>query len=138
MTVWASPPGRETMPGSVKVVLGWLSVQAVVNALVGGFLLHAIHSDLDRGLPVDDLGFMRFASLLELGVAAVLVACVVLSARRYRWVRGVAMTIEAVGLAIDLVELPLGAGATTFISMILALIVLSVLASSPAKEWFNR
>ncbi|MEO3871026.1 hypothetical protein ABGB18_19630 [Nonomuraea sp. B12E4] len=126
------------MPASVKVAFVGVWFQAVANAFGAFALLYEVNARLDHGQEVPNLGLVRGLLYLSAAVAVVLVICGILAPRRYRWVRAVVLSIEAVVVLNVLFGLVFGGGLPMVVGLVLALVIGSVLLTDKGLEWFNR
>lgn len=129
------------MPGSLKLVLVVLCVQALGNGFTGLLLQtdindrRAHHQDVAAFEPV-----LAYGSYL---VAAALLACVVLAHRRLEWVWATVVVIECLAVlgAVVGTLATLGAGGApmpAIVGIVLPLLVLRELISGRSRAYFDR
>jgi hypothetical protein len=128
---------REPMPGLLKAVVVVLCLQVLANAYVGFSLLDDVNQETKYGGHVADPGWIfSFISFYFL-VALILLVCVVLALRRYRWIRPTVVGIQVVNVMGSVANLLAGQFAA-LIGIALAAGLIALLSRDEVKEWFDR
>ncbi|MEV4314619.1 hypothetical protein [Actinocrispum sp. NPDC049592] len=128
---------RMSMPGQVKGVLAVLIFQILANGFLGYFVLDAL-SDLEsHGAKATNAGLAYFLGYLSFAVAGTLLACVVLTPKRFSWIRPTVITIEVIGIISSVINLISGQ-LTAVIGFLLAAGVINLLNRADARDWFDH
>jgi hypothetical protein len=128
---------RMSMPGRVKGTLAILVFQILANGFLGFLVLEAVSDRESHGAKVPNAGFVNFVGYLSFVIAATLLACVVLTASRFSWIRPTVITIEVIG-AISCVINLISGQFTAVIGFVLAAGVINMVNREDVRNWYNR
>ncbi|WP_197321114.1 hypothetical protein [Saccharomonospora sp. NB11] len=122
------------MPLALKLVLGVLFFQALINTAGGVFMFVLAAEDVDHGREVPSLVYVLAGVSVFLGLT--LLVCAVLLIRRVLAARPVVAGIEVLGVANGLLGLVLGAP-EYLAGLGLAMLVLMHLFRREVTEWLD-
>lgn len=128
---------RVSMPGRLIGVLVVLGIQILGNGFLGWAVIDELNDDASHGASMDGTGILYFFGYLSMMLAVVLLVCGVFTVRPKAWARPVIITIEAIAIISGLINLVNGAIAG-LIGIVVATVVISVLMSEDAREWYQR
>ncbi|ALG08779.1 hypothetical protein [Kibdelosporangium phytohabitans] len=129
----ANGTGRQRMPGKLKLAMGILVFQALSNGFLGYLIIDAV-TGWGR---TSNSGLLYFVGFLSIGIALVLLGCVLMAGTRQRWIRPTVIGIEVLGLIGGVINLFSGQ-VTAFVGIGLAIGVLSMFGRDDIREWFSE
>ncbi|MFD6066197.1 MULTISPECIES: hypothetical protein [Amycolatopsis] len=124
------------MPGRLKIVRGFLWVQAVLNVLASALVTMLAIDELDHGN--EEAGLVLALGLLGFVVAVALIACAIRISRGSPWVRPTVIGVEGLVVVMGLISLVNGGAITQLIGMGIAVGVIVVLTKPEESAWFRR
>ncbi|UUV30143.1 hypothetical protein NQK81_36100 [Amycolatopsis roodepoortensis] len=124
------------MPGRLKLVRGFLWVQAVLNVLASALVTALAINELEHGN--EEAGLVLALAILGFAVAVVLIACAIRISRGSPWVRPTIVAVEGLVVVMGLVSLVNGGAITQLIGMGIAVGVIVVLNKPEESAWFKR
>ncbi|RSN18620.1 hypothetical protein DMC63_18350 [Streptomyces sp. WAC 05977] len=124
------------MPGRLKLVRGFLWVQAVLNVLASVLVTVLAIGELEHGN--EEAGLVLALAILGFVVAVVLIACAIRISRGSPWARPTIVAVEGLVVVMGLVSLLNGGAITQLIGMGIAVGVIVVLNKPEESAWFKR
>lgn len=125
------------MPGRLKAVLAVLSFQVLANGYIGFVLVDAVAEEESHGARVPNAGLYYFVGYLSIAIALLLLACVLLTGTRKRWIRITVICVEVVGVISGAITLFSGQ-VTAALGIALAITVIVTLNHEDVVEYYGR
>ncbi|MBB5851985.1 hypothetical protein ACFQ05_01775 [Amycolatopsis umgeniensis] len=124
------------MPRQLKLVRGFLWLQAVLNILVSALLTYLSINALDHG--DEEAGLALALALLGFVVAIVLIACAVRISHGSSWVRPTVIGVEGLAVVMGAISLFSGGAPTQLIGIGIGIGIIVVLNKPEERAWFTR
>ncbi|ONI75068.1 hypothetical protein ALI144C_40610 [Actinosynnema sp. ALI-1.44] len=133
----ANGTDRQRMPGKLKLAMGILVFQALSNGFIGYLIIDTVTGRGSHGARTPNSGLLYFVGFLSVGIALVLLGCVLMAATRQRWIRPTVIGIEVIGLISGVINLFSGQ-LTAIAGIAIAIGVLSMFSRDDVREWFSE
>lgn len=128
---------QQRMPARLKAMLVVMYLQVLANGFGGIVLFDDVQTAESHGARVPYAGALYTVAFASFLVAAVLLACAVLTPRRFAWIRPTVIAIEAVSVISGLIGLVQGGPPTAVVGITLGVTMIVMLGREDVRDWFS-
>jgi hypothetical protein len=129
---------RRRMPARLKTMLVVMYLQVFANGFGGIVLFDNVQTAQSHGARVPYAGALYTVAFASFLVAAVLLACAVLTPRRFAWIRPAVIAVEVVSVVSGLIGLAQGGPVTGVVGIALGISMIVMLNREEIRDWFSR
>ncbi|MET0132459.1 MAG: hypothetical protein ABW215_02590 [Kibdelosporangium sp.] len=129
---------RVAMPSRLKPVLLVMYLQVLTNAFAGVVIFDDVATTESHGARVPYAGALYSIAIVSFLVALILLACAVLTTRRYAWIRPTVITIEVISVISNLIAVFQGGPLTSIVGIGLGIAMIVALNREEIMDYYDQ